>query len=175
VRISRYAFVVLGLPTTALAQAGVHTSNACISQRVISTLVGAGLGAAVAAAPATIAHRHDQTTSYRILIGSVAIGTAVGFVAGGHDASCTTRSDSTLSTPTATPRAHHAASGAIAGAIVGGVAGAVGGTFYQLGCYQSCNATRQRAGVMLFSAAEGAAAGSLLGGLIGWAWPRGHP
>jgi hypothetical protein len=72
-------------------------------------------------------------------------------------------------------RSTHAGHGAFAGILAGGLLGAAGGTLYNVGCERDpCNATTERANVMLFSAGEGALAGAILGGLIGWAWPVGR-
>jgi len=139
-------------------------------------LVGAGLGAAVAAIPATIVHRHDQPSSHRIVAVSISTGALIGFLAAGRDHPCAARADSSqIADPVVAGRSRHAGRGAVAGAIIGAVLGAVGGTFYNIGCtHDPCHATRARVSVMLFSAGEGAAAGGLLGSLIGWAWPTGR-
>jgi hypothetical protein len=52
------ALVAINSPRDALAQA-----TACSADRTISTLVGAGLGAAAAAIPATIVHRQRTLDS----------------------------------------------------------------------------------------------------------------
>jgi hypothetical protein len=144
--------------------------------RTVSTLVGAGLGAAAAAIPATIVHRHDQTSSHRIVAVSISAGAVIGFVAAGRDHPCAVRADSSPSTDRVIAgRSSHATRGAVAGGLIGGVLGAVGGTLYNIGCTRDpCNASQERAGIMAFSAAEGAVAIGLLGGLIGWAWPTGR-
>ena len=51
------AVVVLVVLSSRRARA--QASHACSTDRAVSTLVGAGLGAAAAAIPATIVHRHD--------------------------------------------------------------------------------------------------------------------
>ena len=171
------AFIACLLPSRASAQAG----QACATDRTISTLVGAGLGAAAAAIPATVVHRHDQTSSHRIVAISVSAGALVGFFAAGRDHPCAPHPDSlAVSQPATnavvTRRSTHASHGAVAGAVIGGVLGAVGSTLYHVGCERDpCGASRGRFNLMLFSAGEGAAAGGLLGGLIGWAWPAGRP
>jgi hypothetical protein len=171
--------MLLGAPQYANAQAGAHasarTGDGCATDRTISTIVGAGLGGAVAAIPATIIHRHDQTSSHRIVAVSVSAGAIVGFIAAGRDQPCTSRSDSLQPTTSLVAgRSSHARRGAVAGAVVGGIVGAVGSTFYEIGCGRDpCSETRARINVMVFSAAEGAAALGILGSLIGWAWPTG--
>ena len=148
-----------------------QVGGACAKDRVVSTLVGAALGAAAGAIPATVVHRHDQTSSHRIVALSISTGAFVGFIAAGRDRPCASLSDSLrLSDPVITGRSRHASQGAIVGAVIGAALGAVGGTLYNIGCERgSCTATH--AGVILFSASEGAGVGGLLGGLIGWAWP----
>ena len=171
--INTVVLVVIALPCSTYAQ-GVSTCN---TDRTISTIVGAGLGAAAAAIPATIVHRHDQTSSHRIVAFSISTGALIGFLAAGRDHPCTTRTDSARLTADSViaGRSHHAGRGAVAGALIGGVLGAVGGTFYNVGCVNDpCHATRARVGVMLFSASEGAVAGGLLGSLVGWALPSGR-
>lgn len=166
------ALLAVTSPRGALAQA-----SACTTDRTVSTLVGAGLGAAAAAMPATIVHRHDQTSSHRILAVSVSTGAVLGFLAASRDRPCVARADSAQPTtdPVIVGRSNHAGRGAVAGAAIGGVLGAVGGSFYNIGCTRDpCNATRERVYVMAFSASEGALAGGLLGTLIGWAWPAGR-
>lgn len=151
-----------------------QTAAACRGDRVISTLVGAGLGASAAAIPATILHRHDQTSSHRLVAGSIVVGGLIGFLGGGRDQPCAERSDSAsrAGSSVITGRTAHARRGALAGALIGGVLGTIGGSLYQTGCVRDpCNKLSGRVGIMLFSAGEGAAAGGLLGGLIGWAWP----
>ena len=154
------------------SRVGAQQDGPCETTRRISTFVGAGLGAAVGAIPATIVHRHDHTSSQRILVGSVAAGALIGFVASGRDRACTSRADSLpVARRIVASRSTHAGHGALAGVVIGGVLGAVGGTFYHTGCSREpchANATRN---LVVFSAAEGAAAGGILGGLIGWAWP----
>lgn len=163
------AALAAGSPRVARAQA----SGACTSDRTVSTLVGAGIGAAAAAIPATIVHRHDQTSSHRIVAVSVSAGALIGFFAAGRDHPCASADSSRhASDPIMVGRSSHAKHGAVAGAIIGGVLGAVGGSFFNVGCTNDpCSVTRERAGIMVFSAAEGAVAGGVLGSLIGWAWP----
>jgi len=160
------------LLTALCRQARAQSDGACVTDRGISTVVGAGLGAAATAIPATIVHRHDQTTSHRIVIIGVSGGALIGFLAAGRDHPCASHADSSHANAIVVGRSRHAARGALAGALIGGVLGAVGGTFYDVGCTRDpCNVNRTRAGLMLFTAAEGAIAGGLLGGLIGWVWP----
>lgn len=163
--------LVLGAPHGA----GAQVSSACATDRTVSTLVGAGLGAAAAAIPATIVHRHDQSSSHRIVVVSISTGALIGFLAASRDHPCAVPSGSPhLADSVIAGRSSHAGRGAIAGALVGGALGAFGGTLYNIGCTSDpCHPTRERAGFMLFSAAEGAVAGGLLGTLIGWAWPIG--
>ena len=131
---------------------------------------------AAGAIPATIVHRHDQTSSHRIVIGSVTAGALVGFIASGRDHPCVPSSDSTRDPDAIVGRrSSHARRGALVGGIIGGALGAAGGTMYQLGCAtQSCDGKVTRTDVMLFSAAEGAVAIGIFGPLIGWAWPTGR-
>jgi hypothetical protein len=171
------ALIACLLPPRATAQSG----TACATDRTISTLVGAGLGAAAAAIPATVVHRHDQTSSHRIVALSVSAGALVGFFAAGRDHPCAPHRDSSANSPQLASafvarRSTHATRGAITGAVIGGVLGAVGSTLYHVGCERDpCGASRGRFNLLLFSAGEGAAAGGLLGSLIGWAWPAGRP
>ena len=160
--------LAVGSPHAIRAQ----SSSACATDRTVSTLVGAGLGAAVAAIPATIVHRHDQTSSHRIVAVSIPAGAFIGFLAAGRDHPCAARGDSShLAHAVFAGRSRHARRGAFTGAIVGGALGTLGSTLISIGCTRdSCNATRARVGVTLSFAGEGAAAGGLLGGLIGWAW-----
>ena len=148
----------------------------CGTDRTVSTLVGAGLGGVVAAIPATIVHRHDQTSSHRIVAVSISAGALIGFVAAGRDRPCTSpRNPSPGADGVTASRSSHAGHGALVGAVIGGVVGAVGGTFYNLGCERDpCHGSVTRVNVMLFSAGEGALAGGILGSLIGWAWPTGR-
>jgi len=148
-------------------------SGQCRTDRTLSTLVGAGLGGAVGAIPATIVHRHDQVSSHRIVAVSVAAGALIGFVASGRDRPCASRADSShAASGVVEARSGHASHGALAGAVIGGVLGAVGSSFYNVGCDRDpCDANRARVNVTLFSAGEGALAGGVLGSLIGWAWP----
>lgn len=164
---STFAFVALAGPVEA------QSTQQCDTDRRLSTLVGAGIGAAVGAIPATIVHRHDQTSSHAIVAVSIGTGALTGFLAAGRDRPCLPTTESPhLAEAVMAARSRHAWHGAFAGAVTGSVAGAVGGTFYNVGCEGSCNGTR--AGLMLFSAGEGAIAGGILGGLIGWAWPVGR-
>lgn len=155
---------------------GAQGSGTCGTDRALSTLVGAGLGAAAGAIPATVVHRHDQTSSHRIVVVSISAGAIIGFAAAGRDRPCMSGSDSSVAAHVAVAtRSRHAQHGALVGAVLGGVVGAVGGTFYNVGCVEDpCDATRARVGLMLFSAGEGALAGGILGTLIGWAWPAGR-
>jgi len=148
-------------------------NSACQTDRTISTLVGAGLGAAIGAIPATIVHRHDQTSSHRIVAGSVVAGALIGFVASSRDRPCANSRDaSRVADAVVAGRAAHARRGALAGALIGG---AVGGTFYQTGCTnEPCHERATRTNLMLFSAGEGLLAGGILGSLVGWAWPAGR-
>ena len=145
----------------------------CGADRTMSTLVGAGLGAAAGAIPATIVHRHDQTSSHRIVAVSVSSGALIGLLAAGRDRPCISRMDSLhLGNDVMSHRSTHAWHGALAGAATGAVLGAVGGTFYNIGCERDpCNAIAGRIGIVALSAGEGAVAFGLLGSLIGWAWP----
>jgi hypothetical protein len=154
---------------------GAQGTGTCGTDRTLSTLVGAGLGAAAGAIPATIVHRHDQTSSHRIVVASISAGALIGFAAAGRDRPCTSRSDSVAGDVVIATRSRHAGRGALVGAIIGSVVGAAGSTLYNIGCERDpCDATRARVGVMLFSAGEGALAGGILGTLIGWAWPAGR-
>jgi len=176
VPVQRHAVVVacaLSLACLLSRPAQAQVSGQCRTDRTLSTLVGAGLGAAVGAIPATIVHRHDQASSHRIVVVSVAGGALIGFVASGRDRPCASRADSShAANGVVEARSGHASHGALAGAVIGGVIGAVGGSFYNAGCDGgSCDANRTRVNLMLFSAGEGALAGGILGSLIGWAWP----
>ena len=156
--------------------AGAQAIEQCSTDRTVSTLVGAGLGLAAGAIPATVVHRHDQTSSHRIVVGSLAVGAVIGFVAAGHDRPCALHADSSrIADAVIAGRSEHAMRGALTGIVIGGVVGAAGGTLYNVGCEQDpCHANRARAALMLFSAGEGAIAGGILGSLIGWAWPVGR-
>jgi hypothetical protein len=147
----------------------------CHTDRAVWTVVGAGLGAAAGAIPATIVHRHDQVSSHRIVAGSIAAGALVGFVAAGRDRPCVSRTDSSqVADAVVARRSSRAGRGALSGVVIGGILGAVGGTFYNVGCERDpCHENRTRVNLILFSAGEGALAGGILGGLIGWAWPMG--
>lgn len=172
------AATMLGLTLVVGAPHGVsaQSSEACATDRTVSTLVGAGLGAAVAAIPATVIHRHDQTSSHRIVVLSVSTGALIGFLAAGRDHPCAVHADSSRpADPVIAGRSSHARRGAIVGAVTGGVLGAVGSTYYNVVCIRDpCNVTRMRIEIGAFSAGEGAAAGGLLGALIGWAWHVGR-
>ncbi|HXT16588.1 MAG TPA: hypothetical protein VN706_13200 [Gemmatimonadaceae bacterium] len=163
--------VLIGAPSL-----GAQLNGGCGMDRFVSTAVGAGLGAAAGAIPATIVHRHDQTTSHRIVIGSVAVGAVIGLLSAGRDRVCTSPMDSThVADAVLSARSRHTRNGSVAGFLIGGILGAAGGTLYQIGCVRDpCNGTRDRIDVMLFSAGEGAVAGVILGSLIGWAWPVGR-
>ena len=152
---------------------GAQSTSSCTTDRTVSTLVGAGLGAAAGAIPATIVHRHDQTSSHRIVAVSISAGALIGFLAAGRDHPCLPQADSSnLADPVIAGRSNHAARGAVAGALIGGILGAVGSTFYNVGCDRDpCDVTRARVGVLVFSMGEGAVAGGLVGALVGWAWP----
>ena len=147
----------------------------CRADRTMSTIVGAGLGAAAAAIPATIIHRHDQTTSHRIVAISIATGALTGFVAAGRDHPCLSAApaesvhvgDAVLSS-----RSKHASRGGLAGFVTGAVVGAAGSAFLQMGCEADpCHPVVGRVGAAAFFAGEGGLAGGILGSLIGWAWP----
>jgi hypothetical protein len=167
---------VLAFAVLSSRVAGAQEIEQCSTDRTVSTLVGAGLGLAVGAIPATVVHRHDQTSSHRIVVGSLAVGAVIGFVAAGRDRPCALHADSSrIADAVIASRSGHAKRGAVAGAVTGAVIGAAGGTLYNIGCTEDpCNANRARAALMLFSAGEGAIAGGLLGSLIGWAWPVGR-
>jgi hypothetical protein len=162
--------LVFAFPRPVAAQ----SSGPCGTDRTMSTLVGAGLGGAVAAIPATIVHRHDQTSSHLIVAVSIPAGALIGFVAAGRDRPCLSGTESPhVADAVVAKRSAHARHGGLAGVVSGAVLGAAGGTLYSVGCEREpCNATR--ANLMLFSAGEGALAGGILGGLIGWAWPVGR-
>jgi len=170
------AILGLALVVGAPHEVGAQSSEACATDRTVSTLVGAGLGAAVAAIPATVIHRHDQTSSHRIVVLSVSTGALIGFLGAGRDHPCAVHADSSRPADAVIAgRSSHARRGAVVGAIVGGVLGAVGSTYYNVGCTRDPrNVTRMRIEIGAFSAGEGASAGGLLGGLIGWAWHVGR-
>ncbi|MGH7618310.1 MAG: YtxH domain-containing protein [Gemmatimonadaceae bacterium] len=152
-------------PRTAEAQA----NSDCSTDRWVSTLVGAGLGGAAGAIPATIAHRHDQTSSHRIVAVSISAGAVLGFVAAGRDRPCRSHADASHAGDVVlASRSRHASHSALAGVLIGGVVGAAASTLYAV------DGNRTRVYVTLFSAGEGAIAGGVLGGLIGWAWPVGR-
>jgi hypothetical protein len=157
------------------APLAAQPSSPCSTDRVTSTLVGAGLGAAVAAIPATIAHRHDQNTSHRIVGLSVSAGAVLGLIEANRDRPCTAHRDSLhAATAVLDARSNHARIGGVTGSVLGGVAGIVGSTYLNVGCgdnVRSCNARRN---IAILMAGEGALAGGLLGALIGWAWPAGR-
>ena len=153
---------------------GARAASGCSADRTVSTLVGAGIGAAAAAIPATIVHRHDQSTSHRIVAISITAGAIVGFLAANRDRPCATRSDSSSAGNTIlASRSEHSQRGALVGVAIGAVLAAVGSRLYPVGCDldRPCNSNGTRLGLTLFSAGEGAIAGGLLGSLIGWAWP----
>ncbi len=156
----------------AIAQPG----DDCRTDRTWSTLVGAGLGAAAAAIPATIVHRHDQTTSHLIVAASVSAGALIGFVAAGRDHPCTSRMDAAhLTDSIVHQRSGHAGRGFVTGAVIGGVFGALGSTQLNVGCeLDPCHPVLGRVGATALFAGEGALAGGILGSLIGWAWPAGR-
>jgi hypothetical protein len=153
-----------------------QSSGSCSTDRTLSTLVGAGLGGAVAAIPATIIHRHDQTSSHLIVAVSIPTGALIGFLAAGRDRPCMSGMESpSVGDAVVATRSSHAGRGGLVGIVSGGLVGAAGGTLYNVGCERDpCNAALGRASLMLFSAGEGAIAGGILGGLIGWAWPVGR-
>lgn len=176
-RRSAVAFVcVLSLAFLFSGSVQAQLIGACGTDRALSTLVGAGLGGAVGAIPATIVHRHDQSSSHRIVAVSISAGAAVGFVAAGRDHPCTSRADSShVADRVVARRSRHARNGALAGAVTGGVLGAAASTLLGVGCARDpCNENRTRVNLMLFFAGEGGLAGGLLGSLIGWAWPVGR-
>jgi hypothetical protein len=164
---------VLSLMAVFSRPAVAQVTNHCGTDRTVSTLVGAGLGGVAAAIPATIVHRHDQTSSYRIVAVSVSAGAVIGFVAAGRDRPCTSSADSAhIGAMVVARRSAHAANGALTGALIGAVAGAAGSMLYNVDCTgDPCNLNSRRASIAAFSAGEGALAVGILGGLIGWAWP----
>ena len=153
-----------------------QSGDACNTDRTWSTVVGAGLGAAAAAIPATIVHRHDQTSSHRIVAVSVSAGALIGFVAAGRDHPCTSRLDSShLTDSIVQQRSGHAGRGFVTGAAIGGVLGALGSTQLNIGCEEDpCHPVLGRVGATALFAGEGALVGVILGSLIGWAWPAGR-
>ena len=159
-----------------LQGAEAQQSHACRVDRAVSTLVGAGLGAAVSAIPATVVHRRDQTGSHLIVIGSIGAGAAIGFVAGGRDVPCASRGESThVANAVVAQRSARAGRGALVGGALGAVLGAAGSTLISTGCIREpCHENATRVRLTLFIAGEGALAGGLLGGLIGWALPAGR-
>lgn len=161
--------VAVAVSCLAARLVSAQSRESCGTDRALSALVGAGLGGAVGAIPATIAHRHDQTTSHRIVAVTVGLGAAGGFLVSGRDRPCVSHADPVSHPSVVATRGHHAARGAVTGAIVGAVLGAAGGTLYNVGCVRDpCHAREE---VIAFSAGEGALAVGLLGSLIGWAWP----
>ena len=167
-----FAAVLLAAIASSRA-AGAQQNEHCSSDRAFSTLVGAGLGAAAGAIPATIVHRHDQTSSHRIVVVSISAGAVLGFVAASRDRPCTSPPNSSrIADAVMATRSQHAKRGGVIGLVTGAVVGAAGSSLYNVGCVNDpCNATRTRVGITVFSAAEGALAGGILGGLVGWAWP----
>ena len=174
-RIDVLGFVLLVVCLSS-RRAAAQPGDACRTDRTWSTIVGAGLGGAAAAIPATIVHRHDQTSSHRIVAVSVSTGALIGFVAAGRDHPCMSRMDSSLRADSVVERrSGHAGRGFVTGAVIGGVLGAVGSTQLNIGCEQDpCHPTLGRISVTAFLAGEGALAGGILGSLIGWAWPAGR-
>lgn len=157
--------------------AAAQSRASCAMDRFASTLTGAGLGGVVVAVPATVVHRHDQTSSHRMVAGAISAGAVIGFLSSGRDQPCLGHSDSShVRADVFSIRAAHARRGSIAGVIVGGVLGAVGSTFYNVGCDDSsgCDAKSTRVGITIFSVGEGAIAGAIVGSLIGWVWPAGR-
>jgi len=150
-----------------------QSSSGCGTYRAVSTLVGAGLGAAAGAIPATVVHRHDKQSSYRITAVSISAGAVIGLIAASRDPACRSRADSSQAVAgVVASRSAHARRGALTGALIGGVLGAAGSTLLGVGCTREpCHETRTRVNLTLFGAGEGAFAGGLLGGLVGWAWP----
>ena len=174
-RIDVLGFVLL-LACLSSRRVEAQSGDACRTDRTWSTVVGAGLGAAAAAIPATIVHRHDQTSSHRIVAVSVSAGALIGFVAAGRDHPCTSRMDpSHLTDSIVQQRSGHAGRGFVTGAVIGGVLGALGSTQLNIGCEQDpCHPVLGRASATALFAGEGALAVGILGGLIGWAWPTGR-
>src|SRR5262249_18724391 len=151
-----------------------QSSGHCGTDRTVSTLVGAGLGAAVGAIPATIVHNRNETASHRILAISIATGALTGFAAASRDRPCLPGSDSPrLRDAVLAKRSGHAWRGGLAGFVSGAVVGAAGSALYTVDadCIPGPCRTSPRTRITLLSAAEGAVAGGLLGSLIGWAWP----
>jgi len=173
--INMLGFVLL-LACLSSRRAEAQPSGACRTDRTMSTLVGAGLGAAAAAIPATIVHRHDQTSSHRIVAVSVSAGALIGFVAAGRDHPCISRTESSERPDSVVERrSGHAGRGFVTGAVIGGVVGALGSTQFNIGCEQDpCHPALGRISATLFFTGEGALAGGILGSLIGWAWPAGR-
>jgi hypothetical protein len=164
-RHSVFAFAI-ALSVVFARAAAAQESSRCSTDRAVSTLVGAGLGIAAGAIPATVVHRHDQTSSHRIVVGSVALGAVIGLVAAGRDHPCALHSDSVRADAVIATRSGHAGRGALIGTVIGGVVGVAGSTLYSV--------EGNRTYITIFSATEGALAGGILGGLIGWAWPTGR-
>lgn len=120
---------ILSLVVLRSRQTGAQASGACSTDRTLSTLVGAGLGGAAGAIPATIVHRHDQASSHRVVAVSISAGALIGFIAAGRDHPCVSRPDSSqLADAVVVARSGHAGHDALAGAAIGGVLGAVGAT-----------------------------------------------
>ena len=168
------AWLALVAPRAVAAQ----SPGACTTDRTVSTLVGAGLGLAAAAIPATVVHRHNPTSSHHIVELSVSGGALLGFFAAGRDHPWASHAESAPvegQRDVLAGRSTHAGKGAIIGAAIGGVVGALGGSLYDGGrTLDHCRVTHTRISLMLLTAGEGAAAGGLLGGLIGWAVPAGR-
>lgn len=165
----RAGSIALALTLVFAFRLDAQATGSCRTDRTVSTLVGSGLGLAAAAIPATVIHRHDQTSSHRIVIGSAAAGAVIGFVAAGRDRPCNSSDESSVGRPIVTERSTRAGRGILVGGAIGGVLGAVGSTFFHTGCTREpCH---ERLNMALFLAGEGAAAGGILGGLLGWAWP----
>jgi hypothetical protein len=167
---------ILSLAFLASHRVAAQLISDCSTDREVSTLVGAGLGAAGGAIPATIVHRHDQASSHRILAVSISAGAVIGFVAAGRDHPCTSHADSLhVGDVVVARRSGHAQRGALVGAVIGGVVGAAGSTLLNTGCTRDpCDANRTRVVVTVAFVGEGALAGGILGSLIGWAWPVGR-
>jgi hypothetical protein len=165
---------VLALLFLSSPAAEAQLNKQCSTDRTVSMLVGAGLGLAAGAIPATIVHRHDQSSSHRIVAGSVAGGALIGLLAASRDRPCVLRADSLhIADAVIASRSGHAKRGALTGVVIGGVVGAAGSAFLNVGCERDpCNGSR--APLTLFLGGEGAVAGGILGSLIGWAWPVGR-
>ncbi len=154
---------VLALTLPIRSAASQITVSECHTFRAASTVVGAGLGAAVGAIPATVVHRHDKQSSHTIMAISVSGGALTGLLlsARGHPCTSPASASSTpaLPDPVVARREDHAWKGALSGAVVGGILGAAGGTM--LGGN----------GAAVYLGVAGGFGGGILGSLVGWAWP----